>query len=352
MTARPRRRRRHGLAWRLALLAALLLVAMAAAGGALLWRSLARPYAGWQGPHVLVELPRGLPAEAMLDRLEEAKVLRRAAPLRLYLRVAGGASSLHAGEYLFDRPLSPLQVLRKLQAGEVLLHGVTIPEGLDLMQIARRVSAAGFGTFPDVLAAFRDPTPIRDLDPAATDLEGYLFPDTYFFARRETPARIAAAMVERFRRTTGADYPQRAAALGLTLREAVVLASLVEEETSVPAERARISRVFHNRLERGMLLQCDPTVLYALVRAGHRVGTLSTRHLRFASPWNTYVHPGLPPGPICSPGLASLEAAVAPADGADLFFVAAPGGGHAFSSTLAAHNAAVAAWRSYVRSSR
>lgn len=159
-------------------------------------------------------------------------------------------------------------------------------------------------------------------------------------------------MVERFWREVGEDFPRRAAKAGLSLREAVTLASMIERETSLPEERGRISRVFHNRLERRMRLQCDPTVIYALRREGREVGRLTYRDLEFDSPWNTYVSYGLPPGPIANPGKASLDAAVAPDDGPDLYFVAAPEGGHRFTATLDAHLEAVAVWRAYLRSSR
>jgi UPF0755 protein len=329
------------------------LAALAAAAGACLaWRELGRPYSGWSGPHVDVELDAGLSAGEMLERLGQAGVVRRPALLRRWVEICGGAGSLHAGEYRFDEPISPLGVLARLESGAVLLHPVTVPEGLGNAEIASRFVEAGFGTAEGLLAAFADPAPVRDLDPGADSLEGYLFPETYRFARGAEPRSIAGALVERFRESVGPTYARRAESVGLTLRQAVTLASLIERETSVPGERGRISRVFHNRLARGMRLQCDPTVLYALHRAGRRVRALSYRDLEFDSPWNTYRVTGLPPGPIANPGLASLEAAVAPAAGDDLYFVAAPGGGHRFSSTLEQHLQAVAAWRTYSRSSR
>jgi len=299
-----------------------------------------------------VDLDPGLSAAEMLDRLGQAGVLHRPERLRRWVAFVGGAESLHAGEYRFDEPISPLDVLRRLQSGVVLLHTVTVPEGLATAEIARRFVEAGFGPGDELLVAFSDPSPVRDLDPAAETLEGYLFPETYRFPRGAPAPAIAGTLVERFRDTVGATYGRRAKRAGLTLRQAVTLASLIERETSVPDERGRISRVFHNRLARGMRLQCDPTVLYALHRAGRPVRSLTYRDLEFDSPWNTYRVVGLPPGPIANPGLASLEAAVEPAPGDELYFVAAPGGGHRFSSTLEQHLQAVAVWRTYSRSSR
>ena len=243
-------------------------------------------------------------------------------------------------------------MLSRLERGDVLLHGVTIPEGLDLIEIAERLAQEGFGEKEALLATFRDPAPIRERDDKASDLEGYLFPETYRFPRGASADTITRTMVERFWHEAGEDFPERATEAGLSLREAVTLASLIERETSLPEERGRISRVFHNRLERRMRLQCDPTVIYALRREGREVGRLTYRDLEFDSPWNTYVSYGLPPGPIASPGKASLDAAVTPDEGRDLYFVAAPEGGHRFSATLDAHLQAVDVWRRYSRSSR
>lgn len=329
-------------------------LAAVAAGGAAAWAwwELNRPHAGWEGDSVTVVLPAGESAASMVRDLGDAGVLRRPGLVDAWLRLAGGDESLHAGEYRFDRPVTPRSVLEKLRLGEVVLHAVTVPEGLTLGETARLVAVAGFADEAALLETFSDPGPVLDLDPEAGSLEGYLFPDTYHFPRRETPERIAGALVQRFREVTGNDYVRRAAEVGLGLRESVVLASLIEKETAVPEERGRISRVFHNRLERGMLLQCDPTVLYALRRDGRTVGRLSRKDLQYDSPWNTYRYGGLPPGPICSPGRESLQAAVEPSGGDELYFVASPDGGHRFSATLEGHLEAVRIWRNYSRSSR
>jgi len=300
---------------------------------------------------VVVSLEPGLAAGSMLLRLEEAGVLRQAWLLHARLALLGGAERLHAGEYRFDEAAAPLEVLQRLLRGEVLLHPVTLPEGLTLFAVAGRLEQAGMGAAEDFLAVFGQPALVQDLDSEAQDLEGYLFPDTYHFPRGETPARIAGAMVQRFREVVGKSYTAQAEKAGLDLRGAVVLASLIERETSLAEERTRVSRVFHNRLERGMRLECDPTVIYALARAGRSVEALSRDDLAFDSPWNTYVIRGLPAGPIANPGHASLMAAVTPADGDEVYFVAAPGGGHRFSKTLEEHLRAVREWRRYRRSS-
>jgi len=338
------------------LLVLVLLGAFVAAAlvAALVWArgALNEPYAGWAGEQVEVVLEPGLSAGEMFERLSERGVLRHAELLRGWLRLRGGSTALHAGEYRFDQPLSALELLAQLQTGEVVLYSITLPEGLVLEEVAQRWAEAGFGPIEELLAAFRDPTPIRELDPEAQDLEGYLFPETYLVPRTTTAAQIVGVMVQRFVEVALPDIRDAARAHEMSLREAVTLASLIEKETGLPDERARISRVFHNRLERGMRLQCDPTVHYALYRAGQAVHRLSFKDLEFDSPWNTYAVRGLPPGPIASPGQASLEASVQPDEGEVLYFVASPEGGHRFSEDLASHQKAVAEWRRYSRSLR
>jgi UPF0755 protein len=313
---------------------------------------LTRPYRAWSAESVDVVLESGLSARSMFSRLQAAGVLRHPLLLRAWLRLQGGSDALHAGEYRFDEPITPLGLVRRLRAGDVLLYSVTIPEGLTLDEVIDRIGQAGFGTPVLLGTAFSDTSAIRGLDPQATDLEGYLFPETYMFPRDVSPEEIARAMVERFREMVEPDFLAAAKEQGLTLREAVTLASLIEKETSVSDERPMIAGVFHNRLKRGMRLQCDPTVTYALRRSGREVERLSRKDLAFKSPWNTYRVSGLPPGPIASPGWASLQAAVAPIEGNALYFVAAPNGGHRFSDDLASHEKAVAEWRRYLRSSR
>ena len=334
-------------------LGGLAVVILAVAGG-MTWAYLAlnREHSAWDGPSIEVVVPSGLSARETFGRLAGAGVIRHPRLLARWIALRDGGGAIQAGEYRFDQPASALSVLDRLERGDVLLHGVTIPEGLDLREIAERLEQEGFGETETLLAVFRDPAPIRERDDEATDLEGYLFPETYHFPRGASAGTITRTMVERFWHEAGEEFPQRATEAGLSLREAVTLASLIERETSLPEERGRISRVFHNRLERRMRLQCDPTVIYALRREGREVGRLTYRDLEFDSPWNTYVSYGLPPGPIASPGKASLDAAVAPDEGRELYFVASPEGGHRFSATLDAHLQAVDVWRRYSRSSR
>jgi len=329
-----------------------LVVAAAALAVGWSYRALHRSPADWPAAPVDIRLETGLTAGQMFDRLSERGVLRHQRLLEIWLRWKGGSERLHAGEYRFEQPQSPLDLLARLERGDVLLYTVTVPEGLVIEEIVGLLVDAGFGPAEALLSAFNDAAPIRQLDATATSLEGYLFPETYKFPRNAAADVIASTMLRRFHEVVGQDFPARVAAAGLSVNQAVTLASMIEEETSVPEERPLISRVFHNRLERGMQLQCDPTVVYALMKAGRRVEKLSRRDLEFDSPWNTYRVRGLPPSPIANPGAASLEAAVRPAEGDQLYFVAAPGGGHRFSNDLESHLTAVAEWRRYVRSSR
>jgi UPF0755 protein len=189
--------------------------------------------------------------------------------------------------------------------------------------------------------AFEDVSILEGLDDEASNLEGYLYPDTYFLPRSISESGILRAMVRRFRTAFGEAEQKRARALGLSVRQAVTLASMVERETHLPEERGLVSAVFHNRLQKGMLLQCDPTVIYALVLQGKYDGRLTRKGLRVKSPYNTYLHAGLPPGPIANPGNDALQAALHPAQSDYLYFVATGEGNHQFSRTLAEHRRAV-----------
>ena len=199
----------------------------------------------------------------------------------------------------------------------------------------------GHGTAAEFQAAASAAELIEDLDPEAPDLEGYLFPDTYALPRGATAARLVGLMVARFREAFDPALREAAAGRGLTVREAITLASLVEKETARADERALVASVYHNRLRRPMLLQCDPTVIYALEKAGTYDGNLRRADLSLDSPYNTYRYQGLPPGPIAAPGRAALEAAVHPAETDHLYFVSRNDGSHVFASTLREHNANV-----------
>jgi UPF0755 protein len=322
-------------------LAVLTLVLLCAAGvivGALVWNRIHAPYQGYSAAEQFVQIPQGAGAGEIGRRLVDAGVVRDTNSYRAALWWSGRSRGLQAGEYLFDRPMTPLDVVRRVADGDVYTRRITFPEGLTVDEMARLYESAGFGTAAAFRQAARDAAGIRDIDPEAGDLEGYLFPDTYSLSRDTSPERLVDAMLRRFRTAYDADLQRQAAEQGLTAREVVTLASLVEKETAKPDERPIVSAVFRNRLKIGMGLQTDPTVVYALQKAGRYDGNIRRVDLEIDSPYNTYRHAGLPPGPIAAPGRASLEAALRPADVEYLYFVSRNDGSHVFSRTLDEHN--------------
>jgi UPF0755 protein len=319
-------------------LSLVVVIALVAAGGAawLLMQS-DRPYKGYDAPEQFVEIPPGAGSAVIGRRLTEAGVIRDELSFRVALWRSGQARRLQAGEYRFDAPLSARQVIDRIARGDVFLRPITFPEGLTIRQKAQVFERAGFGTADEFLTVARQGALVHDLDPAASDLEGYLFPSTYAMPRRATAEQLVQRMVSTFRSALTPDLVERATERGLSVRELVTLASLIEKETAKPEERPIVSGVYTNRLRIGMGLQCDPTVIYALERAGLYDGNLTRQNLRFDSPYNTYVYAGLPPGPIAAPGRASLEAAANPADVPYFYFVSRNDGSHVFSVTYDEH---------------
>lgn len=323
-------------------LAVLLIVGAVGSALAALWLygEMQRPHQGFEGEKLLI-IARGSSVEGIARQLQREGVVASAFLFRLHARLVDPGRPLQAGQYKFDSPISIAEAVEKLRSGDVFFHRVTVPEGLDRREIAEVFVRAGFGTEEEWAEATEDPTLIRELDTEAIDLEGYLFPETYFLTYQSRPEEIVEMMVGRFRRAWTSERRQRASELGLSVRETVTLASLIEKETGLRPERNLVSSVFHNRLRRGMLLQCDPTVVYAVKQVQEFDGTIRRSHLQMDSPYNTYVHPGLPPGPIANPGEASIEAALFPAASDFLFFVSRNDGSHHFSVDYAAHSTAV-----------
>ena len=316
----------------------LLLTAAAAGAAVFAWSRLSQPYQGYAGGEQFVEIPAGAGTAAIGRRLVDAGIIRDATTYRLALWLSGDARRLKAGEYRFDRPLTVREVIATMVSGDVYQIQVTFREGLTIAEMAQVFAERQLGEAGDFVAAARDVEMIRTLDPAARDLEGYLFPDTYALPRKTDAPRLVRMMVERFRKAAPEALIARAAASGLTARQLVTLASIVEKETAKAEERPLVAAVYRNRLEIGMPLQCDPTVIYALQRARRFDGNLRRDDLMFDSPYNTYRYPGLPPGPIAAPGRAALEAVAAPADVDYLYFVSRNDGSHAFARTLDEHN--------------
>jgi UPF0755 protein len=343
-------------------LLALGLLSLAALGGSYwLNREVKRPHSHQSTQKIITIEPRSSTG-VIAARLHQEGILAREWPLMLWMKVAARGKSFKAGDYEFKSPITPLEVINKLTRGEVASRQFTIPEGYNQFEIARALAALpGLKQPPpenpeDLLELFRNISLIADLDPEAETLEGFLFPDTYEYVATTTREQLVETMVRRFRKVYTAEMQQRARALNMTTHQVVTLASLIEEEARVDAERELISQVYHLRLKRGEKLDCDPTVIYAALIAGkYRGRTIYRSDLDRNSPYNTYKNPGLPPGPIASPGRRSLQAALNPADTNYLFFVVDTtrnDGSHKFSVTAKDHNQAVAALRRWERQQR
>jgi peptidoglycan lytic transglycosylase G len=291
---------------------------------------------------VVVTVEEGDRFADVASDLQRQGVLRHPLPLVVWARLTGQDRAVHWGEYLITTPLSPLELLARLAGPPDPLHPLTVPEGFTVRDVVHLLAAAGFGSEESFFCLLDDPAFLASEELPPEGAEGYLFPDTYAFPLATPQDRILRTMVRHFRDVFTPPLVLRAAALGLGEREAVTLASLVEEETGRPEERRLVAAVFLNRIRRGMPLQSDPTVLYGRTD-GTR--TLTRADLARPTPYNTYTIPGLPPAPIANPGRASLEAAVDPAPVDYLYFVSRGDGTHEFSTTLAAHNAAVKRFR-------
>lgn len=303
-----------------------------------------KPYQGFAPGGVFVEIPRGMSNSAIARRLAANGVVRSRMAFDILCRWKSPAL-LQAGEYFFERPATPMEVLRKLAEGRVFVYVVTVPEGKTMKEIAEMMEREGLADRAAFLTAARDASLVKDLAPKARSLEGFLFPATYQFPRRVSPTRIVEAMVRQFREVWERLQKEERVANNRPVDEVVTLASLVEKETGVKDERPLVAAVFSNRLKRRIALQCDPTVIYALELADKYRGSLSGKDLQYKSPYNTYRNAGLPPGPIANPGEASLRAALHPAEADYLYFVSNAQGGHIFSRTLAEHNRNVTLYR-------
>jgi peptidoglycan lytic transglycosylase G len=306
-----------------------------------LWSRIEEPYKGYNTAETFVEVPQGAGTAEIRRRLIEGGVVPDEYTFRAALWWSGEARNLQAGEYRFAEPMSPLAVIQKVGRGDIYTRRITFPEGLTIGEMAKLYESRGFGSAQSFIDAARDTSAITELDPEAKDLEGYLFPETYALPRGVPASRLVGQMVDRFLSTYTESMRQRAAAQALTTRQVVTLASLVEEETAQPQEHPLVAAVYRNRMRLDMPMQADPTVIYALQKSGRYNGNIRREDLQYDSPYNTYRHPGLPPGPIASPGKASLEAALAPADVPYLYFVSRNDGTHVFAQTLAQHNANV-----------
>jgi UPF0755 protein len=306
-----------------------------------------------------IVIPKGSSTNEIFNRLAASGVIGRAWPLRLYVRLSGLGPKIKAGEYRFPSPISPLEVVRKLEEGEQRLSRLTVVEGWtrwDIASLLARIPELRLSSSEEALALLNDPSLVRDLDPAAQNLEGYLFPDTYSFPPETTPQTIVRTMVERFRKVWGElNAEQNGAPVQRSTREIVTIASLIETEAKLPEERPLVASVIYNRLQRGMALGIDSSVIYASKLAGkwRNDGKVYMSDLERVSPYNTRKVLGLPPGPIASPGQSSLAAALRPAQTDYLYYVREPSrndGAHNFYSTEAEFQRGVQALREWERS--
>jgi UPF0755 protein len=325
----------------------LLLIAVLAAGAAAAWGwySMTQPYARFSADGVFVDVPHGASSRSVARLLEVNGVIRSSVAFEVYSR-RHPKRTLQAGEYYFTQAATGRDVFWKVAKGQVYEQPFTVREGETIFDIAHELETGHFMLADDFLKAANDPTIVRDIAPHAASLEGFLFPATYNLPRHPAANELASQMVTQFKNAWNRIAPPRA--LGGTdkamtldgrpLVSVVTLASLVERETPKADERPLVAGVFENRLRQQIPLQCDPTVVYALERLGQYNGKLTLQDLHFDSPYNTYAHTGLPPGPIGNPGEASLRAALRPADTNYFYFVANTQGGHFFSATLAEHN--------------
>lgn len=288
---------------------------------------------------VEVEIRPGMSALRIGEMLEEKGLIRSRAAFLWIVRLKGMEGKLQSGRYLLSRSMSPARIAEKIAKGEVKLVKFRVPEGLTVEEIARLWQERGFGGAEEFMRAARDERLLRKYGIPADTAEGYLFPETYMIPEDITAEQMVEMMLKQFRRRVGDDIIEKGRKLGLSLHQVVTLASIVEEEAMIDEERPIISAVFHNRLRLGWRLEADPTVRYAL---GNPKRPLTWKDLKVDSPYNTYLHPGLPPGPICNPGLKSIEAAVNPADVDYLYFVSTGRGRHIFSKTYSEHLRAIA----------
>lgn len=346
--------RRRGTLRKAAIIA--ILVGLGIAAGGVLWGwSTVRRSVDHASADQIITIEQGTGTQTIIARLAEAGIVRHPTALKIYLKLEGRGRALKAGDYKFRSPISALQAIEKIERAEVVLERVTIPEGFNRFEIAETLAArTGKAAEEQFLRLTEDQTPIEQIAPTVRDLEGYLFPDTYNYSAKTTPEELVRAMVDRFKEVFTPEWTTRASELGLTVHQVVTLASIIEEEARVPEERRLVASVFMNRLERGMPLASDPTFIYAAVLAGDYDGNPNQpRHRARFSSYNTYLVPGLPPGPISSPGRASLEAALYPASSDYLYFVVSgTDGHHKFSRTSAEHEIAVAEYRRQQRELR
>ena len=298
-----------------------------------------KPY----GASTRVIIPRGASFADAADSLSKANLVGWRKMFRVYARITGGDRNIKPGTYLLRHGTPWSDIIGALHGGHGLVNTITIPEGYTISQIAPLLAKTLKVPVDSVQVAVRDTAELARLDIPTPTLEGYLFPDTYAFPLGTTARQAVREMVYDFERRWRPEWDSKAAEMKINRNDLVTMASIVEREARLPEERPVIAAVYYNRLQKGMLLQADPTVQYAL---GHHVGRVLYKDLEIKSPYNTYINKGLPPGPVASPGVGSLAAAANPANVPYLYFVASPDGHHEFRMTLGEHTSAIREVRS------
>ncbi len=289
-------------------------------------------------PSKIIVIPDGSTFQFVASLLERERLIRSHSAFVLLGKSQSVERKVHAGEYELSPAMTPSEILSKLLSGQVVLHSITIPEGLTLIQIADLISQQGVTDRAEFIRLTKDRAFIASLGIKAETLEGYLYPNTYKFPRTVKAREVLVAMVEQLRQVVGPDLLVRMQELKMTMHEVLTLASVIEKETGAGGERPEISAVFHNRLKKHIPLQSDPTVIYGLPAFD---GNLHKKDLSNLSPYNTYRVRGLPPGPIANPGIQAIRATLYPSDSHSLYFVSRNDGTHQFSATLVEHNEAV-----------
>ena len=345
--------------WRLLIVIAVILLAAPAVFSLWLYRELHAPVVHAKA-NDYIEIPRRSTPEGIANRLLSEGVIRRTWPLLFYIKLTGSAKLIKAGDYRFPSPVSALGVLKKLEEGEQRLSRFTVIEGWtrwDIAESLAHVPELHLRDKDEALALMNETSAIRDLDPAATNLEGYLFPATYSFPDDTRPDAMIAGMVKRFRQEWTPERVEKAKALGMSPRQIVIIASLIETEAKLKEERAMIASVIYNRLNKHIALGVDSSIIYASKLAGkwRDDGKVYKSDVDRRSPYNTRLFSGLPPGPIGSPGESSIDAALNPAQTDYLYYVREPSrndGAHNFYSKDADFQKGVRALREWERTQR
>jgi len=341
-------------------IAVLLVIASACgAAGFWIWNELNEPFAH-NRPDALVTISRGASSEQIIATLKANGIIREELPLKLYLRLQRGTATMKAGDYRFASPMSPIQVLKELEKGGTEHERITVPEGWTKFEIARALVAIPplkLKSEAEALRLLDDPSPIKDIDPWATSLEGYLFPDTYFVQADSTAKGLVLQMVNRFRKVYDEKLAADVKASKVPLHNIVTTASIIETEAKLDSERPIVASVIYNRIAKGMRLSMDSTIVYASKLAGkwRYDGKVYQSDLDRKSPYNSRIYKGLPPGPVGSPGLVSLNAALHPATTNYLYYVRNPDrqdGAHNYYSTAAAFDKGVEALRNWEKVQR